>query len=115
MHQTLVQEIMVVNIVLDKEENPYLIFESLNAKGEPLTQADLVRNYILMRIKDSAEQEVAYQDFWLPMQEVLGNELTNYIWRYLVKDANSAKAIRLDEIYDEVKARLTKANSYRRD
>jgi len=33
MHQTLVQEIMVVNIVLDKEENPYLIFESLNAKA----------------------------------------------------------------------------------
>ena len=52
MHTTLVQEIMVVNIVLDKEENPYLIFESLNAKGEPLTQADLVRNYILMCITD---------------------------------------------------------------
>jgi len=51
MHQTLVQEIMVVNIVLDKEENPYLIFESLNAKGEPLTQADLVRNYILCELK----------------------------------------------------------------
>jgi len=111
MHQTLVQEIMVVNIVLDKEENPYLIFESLNAKGEPLTQADLVRNYLLMQIKDTAEQEVAYQDFWLPMQEILGNELTNYIWRYLVKDANSAKTIRLDEIYEEVKAKLSKANS----
>lgn len=110
MHQTLVQEIMVVNIVLDNDENPYLIFESLNAKGEPLTQADLVRNYLLMRIKDTAEQAVAYQDFWLPMQEVLGNELTNYIWRYIVKDANSAKVIRLDEIYDEIKARLTKAN-----
>jgi uncharacterized protein with ParB-like and HNH nuclease domain len=109
MHTTLVQEIMVVNIVLDKEENPYLIFESLNAKGEPLTQADLVRNYILMRITNSDEQEVAYRDFWMPMQNSLGSELTAFIWRYLVKDTNSAKVIRLDEIYDDVKQRLAKA------
>ena len=109
MHTTLVQEIMVVNIVLDKEENPYLIFESLNAKGEPLTQADLVRNYILMRITNSDEQEVAYRDFWMPVQNSLGGELTSFIWRYLIKDTNSAKVIRLDEIYDDVKQRLSKA------
>lgn len=111
MHAILVQEIMVVDIVLDRDENPYLIFESLNAKGEPLTQADLVRNYILMRITSSDEQEVAYRDFWLPMQNSLGNELTAFIWRYLIKDGNSVKAIRLDEIYDEVKQRLTNATS----
>ncbi len=109
MHTTLVQEIMVVNIVLDKDENPYLIFESLNAKGEPLTQADLVRNYILMRITNSDEQEVAYRDFWMPMQNALSGELTGFIWRYLIKDTNSAKVIRLDEIYDDVKERLSKA------
>jgi uncharacterized protein with ParB-like and HNH nuclease domain len=111
MHTTLIQEIMVVKIVLDKDENPYLIFESLNAKGEPLTQADLVRNYMLMRITDADEQEVAYRDFWLPMQDTLGNELTAFIWRYLIKDGSSVKAIRLDEIYDEVKQKLKGANS----
>jgi uncharacterized protein with ParB-like and HNH nuclease domain len=109
MHITLVQEIMVVNIVLDKEENPYLIFESLNAKGEPLTQADLVRNYILMCITSSEEQEIAYREFWMPMQNTLGSELTSFIWRYLIKDTNSARVIRLDEIYDEVKEILVKA------
>ncbi len=108
-HNILVQEIMVVNIVLDKDENPYLIFESLNAKGEPLTQADLVRNYILMRITNSEEQEVAYRDFWLPMQNALGGELTGFIWRYLIKDINLAKVIRLDEIYDEIKEILVNA------
>ena len=111
MHTTLVQEIIVVNIVLDREENPYLIFESLNAKGEPLTQADLVRNYILMRITNSDEQEVAYRDFWMPMQDALGGELTAFIWRYLSKDSNATKTIRLDEIYDEVKQKLTGAGS----
>lgn len=32
----------VVSIVLDSDDNPYLVFESLNAKGRPLTQADLI-------------------------------------------------------------------------
>ena len=36
----------VVSIVLDADDNPYLVFESLNAKGRPLTQADLIRNYL---------------------------------------------------------------------
>jgi len=103
LHQILIKEIMVVDIVLDRDENPYLIFESLNAKGEPLTQADLVRNYILMRITNSDEQEMAYRDFWLPMQETLDSELTPFLWRYLIKDSNNVKTIRLNEIYDEVK------------
>jgi hypothetical protein len=111
MHSVLIQQIVVVSIVLDREENPYLIFESLNAKGEPLTQADLVRNYILMRIRDTGDQEVAYRDFWLPMQESLGNELTNFIWRYLNKDGTFASFVRLTSIYDEVKQKLTKKAS----
>ncbi|PJF38474.1 MAG: DUF262 domain-containing protein, partial [Phototrophicales bacterium] len=64
LHNILVQQFMVVSIVLAKDENPYLIFESLNAKGQPLTQADLVRNYLLMRIDDQEEQKLAYQDLW---------------------------------------------------
>ena len=30
----------VVSIVLDADDNPYLVFESLNAKGRPLTRAE---------------------------------------------------------------------------
>ena len=37
----------VVSIVLNADDNPHLVFESLNAKGRPLTQADLIRNYFL--------------------------------------------------------------------
>jgi len=40
----------VVSIVLDPDDDPHLVFESLNAKGRPLTQADLIRNYFFMRI-----------------------------------------------------------------
>ncbi|TVM04207.1 MAG: DUF262 domain-containing protein [Candidatus Brocadia sp. WS118] len=36
----------VVSIVLDADDNPHLVFESLNAKGRPLTQADLIRRFV---------------------------------------------------------------------
>lgn len=42
--------LQVVFIDLDKGERPYEIFESLNFKGKTLTQADLVRNYIAMKL-----------------------------------------------------------------
>ncbi|WP_414620480.1 DUF262 domain-containing protein [Calothrix sp. CCY 0018] len=44
---TLEQCLQVVMINLGEDDDPYLIFESLNFKGEPLTQADLVRNFLL--------------------------------------------------------------------
>lgn len=40
----------VVFINLSHDESPYKIFESLNAKGKSLSQADLVRNYIAMKL-----------------------------------------------------------------
>lgn len=107
-HKILMQQFVIVSIVLNEDENPYLIFESLNAKGEPLTQADLVRNYILMRIKDADDQEVAYRDFWLPMQANLRNEQTNFIWRYLNKNGTF---VRQNAIYEAIKKRLAKKDS----
>ena len=44
---TIEHKLIIVNINLSETEDPYLIFESLNAKGSPLTQADLVRNVLL--------------------------------------------------------------------
>ena len=101
----LVQQFMVVSIVLAKDENPYLIFESLNAKGQPLTQADLVRNHLLMRIDDPEDQALAYKDIWHPIEEQLGDQLTNFIWRYLNKDGTF---VRQGSIYEAIKNKLTK-------
>ena len=42
--------LVFVSIVLAADDNAYVIFESLNFKGMPLTQADLIRNYFLMRV-----------------------------------------------------------------
>ena len=64
---TLEHCLQVVMINLSNDDDPYLIFESLNFKGEPLTQADLVRNYVLMRFRHSidsgGEQQRIYRDY----------------------------------------------------
>lgn len=104
MHDIMLQQLSVVSIVLAKDENPYLIFESLNAKGQPLTQADLVRNYLFMKISDQEEQEVAYRDLWRPIEIDLGNNLTDFIWRYLTKDG---VFVRQELIYEAIKSRLS--------
>lgn len=104
LHNILVQQFVVVSIVLAKDENPYLIFESLNGKGQPLTQADLVRNYLLMRINDQEEQQLAYQDFWQPIEQLLGDNLTGFLWRYLTKDGTF---VRQGSIYEAIKSRLS--------
>ena len=71
---TLLNRFLVVDICLDKDDDPYLIFESLNAKGEPLTQADLIRNYLFMKISQDCQQEV-FDNIWFPMQQKLNKHM----------------------------------------
>jgi uncharacterized protein with ParB-like and HNH nuclease domain len=83
---TIEHALQVVMINLGDEDDPYLIFESLNFKGEPLTQADLVRNYLLMRFRHSVsvggEQERIYSQYWSPMEKQLGYNLTEFLRHY---------------------------------
>lgn len=99
------RSLQVVMINLGETDDPYLIFESLNFKGEPLTQADLVRNYILMQFKHSlgsgGEQERIYREIWQPLEERLGEKnLDEFLRHYAsttrdnVKRPNVYKAIK---------------------
>lgn len=58
----------LVSVVLSIEDDPYLVFESLNAKGRPLTKSDLIRNYFFMRIHTDSQESV-YIQYWKPMQD----------------------------------------------
>jgi len=68
--RVVLDRLAVVEITADRDDNPHRIFESLNARGVPLTQADLLRNYIFMLLPTRGER--VYQDVWQPMQEALG-------------------------------------------
>lgn len=96
----------LVSVVLSIDDDPYLVFESLNAKGRSLTQADLIRNYFFMKI-EGKNQESIYEKYWLPMQELLGDNLTEFIRHYLTK---SGAVVNKGEIYFQIKDRISKGD-----
>ena len=95
-------QLSFVAITLDAEDNPYRIFESLNAKGMPLTQGDLLRNYFFMRLPP-AEHEHWYTTVWSPMQSRLGERFDDYMRDFLLKEG---QPVRPDEVYQEWRKRL---------
>lgn len=55
----------VVVIDLGEKDDPQVIFETLNARGQPLLPADLLRNYIFLRAARLGEnQESLYEEYW---------------------------------------------------
>lgn len=63
--QALRNALQVVVIDLDNDDDAQVIFETLNARGEPLLPADLLRNYIFLRAARRGEpQEALYNDYW---------------------------------------------------
>ena len=99
----IINNIIIVNIDVEKGENPYLIFESLNAKGTPLSQADLVRNYIFMKVNNEEIEKKLYKEYWRPMDLLLGKELENFFWRYSLKDGSFVK---MERTYANLKSEL---------
>jgi uncharacterized protein with ParB-like and HNH nuclease domain len=97
-----IAQLSFVAITLDPEDNPYRIFESLNAKGMPLTQGDLLRNYFFMRLPPG-EHEKWYTTVWNPMQTRLGERFDDYMRDFLLKEG---QPIRPDEVYQEWRKRL---------
>lgn len=70
-------KLMVVDVALDRQQdNPQLIFESMNSTGAQLSQADLIRNFILMGLEPE-EQTDLYQRYWRPMELGFGQEAYN--------------------------------------
>ena len=81
-------KLMIVDIALSRDQdNPQLIFESMNSTGRELSQADLIRNFILMGLKPDHQTRL-YNDYWRPMeiafgQEAYGTHFNGFMRHYL--------------------------------
>jgi hypothetical protein len=64
-----VRQIYIVWIQLGDNDDAQQIFESINSRGEPLSAADLIRNFILMN-RPNTEQEKIYNDYWLNLERI---------------------------------------------
>lgn len=70
-------KLMFVEVSLDREkDDPQRIFESLNSTGLELSQADLIRNYILMGLS-RRDQNKIYQNYWEIIESFAKDETTN--------------------------------------
>ncbi|MBE2233084.1 MAG: DUF262 domain-containing protein [Anaerolinea sp.] len=81
-------KLVIVDISLNRDQdNPQLIFESMNSTGRELSQADLIRNFVLMGL-EPAHQTKLYEDHWRPMevdfgQEAYGTQFDGFMRHYL--------------------------------
>lgn len=100
-------KLMVVEISLDRQkDNPQRIFESLNSTGLELSQADLIRNYILMGL-DKESQNHIYINYWKIIEELAREDESNtskvsdFIRDYLT--LVNKKIPNKDKVYQEFK------------
>jgi uncharacterized protein with ParB-like and HNH nuclease domain len=55
---------------LESDDDPQVIFETLNARGDPLLPSDLLRNFIFLRASQQDESpEELYEEFWVPFDD----------------------------------------------
>ena len=91
-----IKKLEVINIKLDNDDDPQLIFESLNSTGLDLSEADKIRNYLLMSLTPD-EQEKLYTDHWNPIEEHTNYNPTPFVRDYLTM--KQGKIGKLDRIY----------------
>ena len=85
-----------------KAENPQVIFESLNSTGVSLSAADLVRNFLLMKL-DLETQKRLYKQYWLKIEELFSSNIfTEFIRHYLIMKLN--KLVKQENVYSTYKS-----------
>lgn len=72
----------IINITLNQEDNPQLIFESLNSTGLALSEGDKIRNLILMGLPTRQQNEF-YEKYWNKIESCTQYEVSLFIRDYL--------------------------------
>src|SRR2546421_3877935 len=102
-----ISKLMIVEISLNKaHDDPQLIFESLNSTGMDLSQADLIRNYVLMGL-DNEEQTKLYKTYWYPMEQSFRHTNDTYQFDRFMRDYLTIKQgsiPNIDEVYVNFKS-----------
>jgi uncharacterized protein with ParB-like and HNH nuclease domain/predicted transport protein len=99
-------KLVVVDIALNRDQdNPQLIFESMNSTGKELSQADLIRNFILMGLEPKLQTRL-YEQFWRPMevdfgQEAYGTHFDGFMRHYLT--VKTGEIPNINAVYDAFK------------
>ena len=101
------EKLMLVDISLDRTyDNPQLIFESMNSTGLELSQADLIRNFVLMGLEPDRQEDL-YKAYWRPMEQAFGQDaysrhFDGFMRHYLTIKTGTIPKI--GQVYEEFKS-----------
>lgn len=107
-----IKKLIVIDIRLERDDDAQLIFESLNSTGLDLSEADKIRNYLLMSM-DNDEQERCYDKYWNKIEEYTDYNPTMFIRDYLTVYTKSISNI--DNLYFEFKSFVERMGMSRED
>lgn len=97
-----ISRLLIVDVALDRQtDDPQLIFESLNSTGVDLSQADLIRNFILMRLPEKQQTEL-YETYWAKIEALFkGSEwaFDAFARDYVALKTKASKQEKAAEIY----------------
>lgn len=100
-----ISKLVVVDVHLARGvDNPQLVFEAMNSTGKKLSQADLIRNFVLMDLEPN-QQTKLYEGYWFPMEQSFRgpNErrFDEFVRHFLT--VRTGAIPRLEDIYDAFK------------
>jgi uncharacterized protein with ParB-like and HNH nuclease domain/predicted transport protein len=101
-----VEKLLIVDIALERDhDNPQLIFESLNSTGLDLSQADLIRNYVLMGLPHKQQADI-YNNSWYPLEQSFPAEHQDLFDRFMrdYLTMKTAQIPRIDRVYESFKS-----------
>ena len=104
-----VWSLVVINIQLDANDDPQLIFESLNSTGLALTEADKIRNFILMELTPELQKKY-YKQYWYTIEQLCRendeSRMSEFIRDYLRLKTGTVPGIKA--LYNEFKQHVRK-------
>lgn len=109
------EKLIFIETALERgKDNPQKIYENLNSTGLDLSEADLIRNYVLMDLRPD-EQTALFNEYWLPIEkntfsdEKKASYLPSYIQDFLTIKRD--EVVQKDNVYDTFKKLYPHPNS----
>ena len=108
-----ISKLVVVDVHLSRGvDNPQLVFEAMNSTGKKLSQADLIRNFVLMDLRPDHQTHL-YEGHWFPMEQAFkgANErrFDEFVRHFLT--VRTGAIPRLEDIYDAFKSYVESQSS----
>lgn len=95
------ENLVIISAELEEGDAAQQVFESLNAKGMPLTTGDLVKNCLMADVP-FAMQSRFFSEYWKPIQTAFGDDDTGLaaaLHGWLALHARHLKIHSKDEVY----------------